>query len=248
MFHVVIPARFGSTRLPGKALLDIAGRPMVWHTWCRAMESGAASVTVATDDQRIVDALAGEDIDIVMTSPAHTSGTDRLAEVVSIKDWDDNVIVVNLQGDEPLMPAANVTQVATLLADRKDAAISTLWEPLTEREEFFNPSAVKLVADAAGRALYFSRAPIPWPRDTLDDSSVAIDARRHVGLYAYRASFLRAFTAMAPSPLERLESLEQLRAIEAGEVIVVAKASLAVPAGVDTPDDLARVRQQVEPS
>lgn len=246
MFRVVIPARYGSTRLPGKAVLDIAGRPMVWHTWRRAMESGAASVTLATDDQRVVDALDGEDVDIVMTSSDHASGTDRLAEVVNIKGWDDKVIVVNLQGDEPLMPAANITQVATLLVERQDAAMSTLWEPILEREEFLNPAAVKVVADTTGRALYFSRAPIPWPRDTHEDTSASINACRHIGLYGYRAGFLRAFTAMAPSALERIESLEQLRAIEAGETIAVARACANVPPGVDTPDDLERVRQQME--
>jgi 3-deoxy-manno-octulosonate cytidylyltransferase (CMP-KDO synthetase) len=246
VFHVVIPARFGSTRLPGKALLDIAGRPMVWHTWRRAMESGAASVTVATDDDRIADALSDEPVTVVMTAKDHTSGTDRLAEVATKKGWDDDVIVVNLQGDEPLMPAENIAQVASLLARYSDAAISTLWEPITNREEFLNPAAVKLVADASGRALYFSRAPIPWPRDTFEDLSTPVSACRHIGLYAYRAGFLRAFTAMAPSPLERLESLEQLRALEAGEVIMVAPAVVTVPAGVDTPDDLARVRECME--
>jgi 3-deoxy-manno-octulosonate cytidylyltransferase (CMP-KDO synthetase) len=235
-------------------LYPITGQGAPRHCWpphglahvAQGNGEWAASVTVATDDDRIADALSDEPVTVVMTAKDHTSGTDRLAEVATKKGWDDDVIVVNLQGDEPLMPAENIAQVASLLARYSDAAISTLWEPITNREEFLNPAAVKLVADASGRALYFSRAPIPWPRDTFEDLSTPVSACRHIGLYAYRAGFLRAFTAMAPSPLERLESLEQLRALEAGEVIMVAPAVVTVPAGVDTPDDLARVRECME--
>lgn len=246
MFHIVIPARLGSTRLPNKALADIGGRPMLWHVCQRALSCDAASVTVATDDQRIADALRDSAVQTVMTSREHRSGTDRLAEVVNHYRWSDDTIVVNLQGDEPQMPPANLQQVASLLHEHTHADISTLWAPITDESEFMDPAVVKIVVSHDQRALYFSRAPIPYPRDTTLTDGAVTDARRHIGLYAYRAGFLRRFSALPPSSLERLESLEQLRALDAGSIIVAARAASPVPAGVDTPADLDRVRSDME--
>ncbi len=242
MFSIVIPARFGSTRLPGKALADIAGKPMVWHVWQRAVDCGADEVIVATDDARIADALAPYNVDIAMTRTDHASGTDRLAEVAEQRGWSDEQIVVNLQGDEPLMPTANLIQVAELLAGDPGAAMATLSEPINSRQDFENPAVVKVVSDARGRALYFSRAAIPHARDGAADAVPRV-SQRHIGLYAYRAGFLRAFTAMPPTPLEQLESLEQLRALEQGQAIGIAEAAEPVPGGVDTAEDLDRIRQ-----
>ncbi len=242
MYRIVIPARYGSTRLPAKALADISGRPLVYWVWSRAIMSGADSVTVATDDQRIVDVFAGTNADVVMTRDDHQSGTDRIAEVANLNHWAEDDIVVNLQGDEPLMPIANLDQVASLLKAHPSADIATVCEPITSKDEFYNPSVVKVIADQTGRALYFSRAPIPHIRDG-SDGEIPNTARRHIGLYAYRVSFLKAFANLPESATEKLESLEQLRALDNGREIRIADCAEAVPAGVDTLDDLEVVRQ-----
>ena len=200
MFHIVIPARYGSTRLPGKALLDIAGHPMVWWVWQRALASSAASVVVATDHEDIASVMRECGADVAMTKTSHPSGTDRLAEVVDQRGWSDDEIVVNLQGDEPLMPVENLEQVARELGENPAASIATLAETITDVKAFHDPSVVKVVASAAGNAMYFSRAPIPYPRDIADTALEAkileLGLMRHVGLYAYRCGFLRAFRAL----------------------------------------------------
>ncbi len=243
-FRVVVPARFASTRLPGKPLLPIAGRPMIVHVLERARESGAAEVLVATDDERIVQAVTAHAGRAVMTSPDHLSGTDRLAEVAAIESWDDADIIVNLQGDEPLMPGALVAQMASALHEHPEAGISTLATPITEASELFNPNAVKVVLDARGYALYFSRAPIPWARDAFAQSREqlpeGIPYLRHLGLYGYRVGTLRQMARTAPADIERAESLEQLRALAMGVRIHVAIAATAPGPGVDTQEDLER--------
>lgn len=241
MYHVVIPARYSSTRLPAKALAEIAGKPMVYWVWRQALQSGAASVTVATDDERIQSALKPHGVNTLMTRVDHPSGTDRLAEVADAKGWAEDSVVVNLQGDEPLMPVANIDQVAQLLLANPSASISTLCEPISTHALFVDPSVVKVVSDALGRAQYFSRSPIPHVRDG-NQGSVPSEARRHIGLYAYRAGFLSEFTSGSVAPYEKLESLEQLRALHAGHEIRVADARESVPAGVDTQADLEAVR------
>ena len=245
-FVVAIPARHGSTRLPGKPLLPIAGVPMIVHVARRALLAGAREVIVATDDQRIVDALDGSGVHVVLTRPDHASGTDRLAELAEMRGWDKATIVVNLQGDEPLAPASGIRAVAMALADSA-CPMATLPTPLQPAEELFDPNCVKLVCDAANHALYFSRAPIPWPRDAFmsdrESLPTGIPFLRHIGIYAYRAGFLGTLAALPRTPLEIAESLEQLRALEHGHAIVVAIAPEPFPAGVDTPADLARVEQ-----
>jgi 3-deoxy-manno-octulosonate cytidylyltransferase (CMP-KDO synthetase) len=246
-FTVVIPARFGSSRLPGKPLLDIGGKPMVQHVFERACASGAERVVIATDDSRIVDAARAFGAAVVMTSAAHVSGTDRIEEVCQQLDLSPTAIVVNVQGDEPLIPAAVIDQVAANLARHDQAGIATLCEPVTTAADLFNPNIVKVIADRHGYALYFSRAPIPWDRDAYAAGSPpaeeSVDARRHLGIYAYRVSFLRKFVSWPPAPMELAESLEQLRAMYHGTRIHVADALVQVPPGVDTEADLALVRQ-----
>ncbi|MEI8298479.1 MAG: 3-deoxy-manno-octulosonate cytidylyltransferase [Pseudomonadota bacterium] len=245
MFRVVIPARYASTRLPGKPLRTIAGRPMIHHVLERAGAAGAREVVVATDDERIAAACRACGADVEMTSAAHPSGTDRLAEVAVRRGWADDDIIVNVQGDEPLLASANVAQVAALLAATPQAAIATLATPVLSHEEFLDANAVKVVCDAGGLALYFSRAPLPWPRDAALaaewGASAWGGALRHIGIYAYRVAGLRALAAMAPTPLETTERLEQLRALENGLRIAVAVAVSAPGPGVDTEADLARV-------
>lgn len=245
-FIVAIPARHGSTRLPGKPLLPLAGEPMIVHVARRARAAGAAEVVVVTDDARIEAALGGSGVRVLRSRAEHASGSDRLAEAATILGWPDDAIVVNLQGDEPLAPASGIREVAAALAG--DAApMATLATPLADARELFDPNCVKLVRDLAGRALYFSRAPLPWPRDAFarDRSVLPADLPflRHIGIYAYRAGFLRRFAALAPTPLERIESLEQLRALEHGHAIAVRIAPEPFPAGVDTAADLARVER-----
>jgi 3-deoxy-manno-octulosonate cytidylyltransferase (CMP-KDO synthetase) len=245
MFHVVIPARFNSTRLPGKALASIHDFPMLYWVWQRAMQAGALSVLVATDDERIEQAMRSFGAKVVMTRSDHPSGTDRLAEVAEIMGWCDDTIVVNLQGDEPLMPASNLSRVARLLHDNPEAAVATLATPITDSHDFRDEAAVKVVCDYRGRALYFSRASIPAERGVAPENPLnrALGfAQRHIGLYAYRGGFLNQFVQWSPAPLEQLEGLEQLRALYYGETIMVAEPVLPVPAGVDTPEDLARIR------
>lgn len=245
-FTVVIPARYASTRLPGKALVDIAGKPMVQHVYERACESQADRVVVATDDERIAAVVEGFGGTSVMTSADHPSGTDRIEEVVRLLGLEDDALVVNVQGDEPLIPATVIDQVAENLAAHPEAGIATLCEPIDSIEDFINPNIVKLVADVNGLALYFSRAPIPWDRDgfTTGSSSgeVPANARRHLGIYAYRVSLLKQFVGWPPAQLEQYESLEQLRALANGARIHVDDAAAPVPAGVDTAADLEAVR------
>jgi len=234
-FKIVIPARYGASRLPGKPLSDVAGKPMVEWVWRCAAEAEPEELLVATDDERIRDVCVGFGAEVVMTSPEHPSGTDRLAEVAQLRQWADDVVVVNLQGDEPLTPAANIHRLVAACVQHPEAAMATLCEPL-HPDEFSNPNAVKLVRDKRGFALYFSRANIPFPRD-----GVTPDAQRHIGLYAYRGGFLRRFLQMEVSPLEGIERLEQLRALWHGERIFVADAAEAMGPGIDTPEDLVRV-------
>ena len=249
-FAVVIPARYGSTRLQGKPLLDIGGKPMVQHVYERAAESGAETVVVATDDPRIADACESFGGRVLMTSPKHPSGTDRIAEVANLLELPDEAIIVNVQGDEPLIPAAVIDQVADNLAAHPQAGIATLCEPIEDGADLSNPNIVKVVCDTTGLALYFSRAPIPWDRDRFAGKSPAagetVVARRHLGIYAYRANFLRSFVQWPPGVLEQMESLEQLRAMENGTRIHVAEAAAFVPPGVDTQADLEAVRALID--
>ncbi|MGQ7260173.1 3-deoxy-manno-octulosonate cytidylyltransferase [Vreelandella sp. V005] len=244
-FTVVVPARYGSTRLPGKPLLEIAGEPMVAHVWRRACLSHASRVVVATDDSRIREAMLPYGAEVIMTRADHPSGTDRLAEVADILALTDDALLVNVQGDEPLIPPALIDQVALRLADDPEASIATLAEPINDVDTLFNPNVVKVVRTLQGRALYFSRAPIPWDREHFKQAPtlLATDAwLRHIGLYAYRAGFLAAYQDWPASSLEQLEQLEQLRALQNGHVIQVALACEINPAGVDTAEDLERVR------
>lgn len=244
-FIVAIPARHASTRLPGKPLCTIGGVPMVLHVARRALDAGAREVWVATDDDRIVQALAGSGVQVAMTAPGHASGTDRLAECARIAGWADDAIVVNLQGDEPFAPADGIACVARAVADSA-AGIATLAAPIDDIGTLLDPNAVKVVRAGNGDALYFSRAPVPWPRDAFArDRSAMPDGQwlRHIGIYGYRAGALRAFAALPPGRLECVESLEQLRALEAGWRIAVALAPSPFPPGVDTPEDLARAER-----
>ncbi|MFO7285572.1 MAG: 3-deoxy-manno-octulosonate cytidylyltransferase [Gammaproteobacteria bacterium] len=240
-FTVVIPARYASTRLPGKPLADIGGRPMIAWVHDRARASGAAEVIVATDDERVAAAARAAGARVEITSSDHASGTDRIAEVAHRLGWPDERIVVNVQGDEPLMPPMLIAQVAELLASRPDAAIATLMTPIESDEALRDTSTAKVVYDREGRALYFSRAPIPWSRD----GDRAEPVRRHIGLYAYRVRDLKAITAEPPCALELCERLEQLRALWMGLTIVVADAVAPPGRGVDTEADLEAVRAAV---
>jgi 3-deoxy-manno-octulosonate cytidylyltransferase (CMP-KDO synthetase) len=244
-FRVVIPARYASSRLPGKPLADIGGRPMVLHVVERALQSGAESVVVATDDCRVQQVVAAAGHPVIMTSPEHQSGTERLVEVAETLGWDDDTLVVNVQGDEPLIDPALIREVARQLVLHDDAVMATLAHPIHDHADFINPNVVKVVADAAGYALYFSRAPIPWPRDAFALKQVMphdLGALRHIGLYAYRAGFLRTYASLAASPLERFEMLEQLRVLWHGYRISLGITPVAPAPGVDTAEDLARVR------
>lgn len=246
-FIAIIPARTASTRLPDKPLADIHGRPMVVRTADRAVLSGAARVLVATDDPRVVDAARQHGHEALITRPDHPTGTDRLAEVVAALELPADTIVVNVQGDEPLIEPALIDAVADVLAAHPAAAIATCACPLAEAAALFNPNVVKVVCAADGQALYFSRAPIPWAREALSGGervlAPGLPAWHHIGLYAYRAGFLRDFPALPQGTLERFESLEQLRALEHGHRIMVHRVNQAPAAGVDTPADLERVRQ-----
>lgn len=249
-FHVVIPARFASTRLPGKPLAPIAGRPMIQWVWERASQSGADSVVVATDDERVAAACREFGAIACMTAPGHASGTDRIAEVAAIKGWDDDVVVVNVQGDEPLLPPALVRQVAELLRLHPGADIGTLATPIHDLDEYLDPNIVKLVAAADGRALYFSRAPVPWNRDGapggLGSQQRFEGAMRHLGIYSYRVGSLQRLAATAPCRLEETEKLEQLRALWLGMCIQADAAMEVPPPGIDTPADLERINQLLE--
>ncbi len=246
-FTVIIPARFASTRLPGKPLLDIAGRPMLRHVWERAGRGGARRVVIATDDTRVRDAALAFGAEVCMTSSTHRSGTDRLEEAARLLELGTDEIVVNVQGDEPLIPPEVIDQVAANLNEHPSCALATLCEPLADVDEFLDPNIVKVVCGEHGCALYFSRAPIPWPRDAFAQARTSLppglQAQRHVGIYAYRVGFLHRFVSWPPGVLELIESLEQLRALERGEAIHVARACACVPGGVDTAADLQRVRE-----
>ena len=248
-FCVVIPARYAATRLPGKPLLDIAGKPMIQHVHERAQESGAEMVIIATDDARVQAAAKGFGARVCMTSSQHRSGTDRLAEVVDQLGLDDGQIVVNLQGDEPLMPPAVIHQVADNLAAKPTAGMATVCSRITTAAELFDPHAVKVVLDAEGMAVYFSRAAIPWDRDAFASTTEELPERsehyRHIGLYAYRAGFLRQYVNWPSCHLEEMESLEQLRALWQGQRIHVAEAVETPPVGVDTMRDLDIVRARL---
>lgn len=254
-FVALVPARMASTRLPGKALADIAGQPMVVRVAARARAAGAVQVAIATDDARIAEAARAAGYEAIMTRADHPTGTDRLAEAAAILGLADDTIVVNVQGDEPQVPPRLVAAVAARLAADGEAAIATAGHPITSIDDFLDPNVVKIVCDRRMRAIYFSRAPIPFDRDRMGGfprqlpSALAGEAPaplRHVGLYAYRCGFLRAYPALERSPLEALESLEQLRAIWHGYRIAVHQADEAPPAGIDTPADLARVRAAFE--
>ncbi len=244
-FRVVIPARYASSRLPGKPLADIGGRPMVLHVLERALQAGAESVVVATDDARVQRVVEAAGYQALMTSPAHQSGTERLVEVAETLNWADDTLVVNVQGDEPLIDPALIREAARQLVLHGDAVMATLAHPIHDHADFVNPNVVKVVSDEAGYALYFSRAPIPWPRDAFAAQQAMpheLGALRHIGLYAYRAGFLRTYASLASSPLERHEMLEQLRVLWHGHRISLGITPTAPAAGVDTPEDLARVR------
>ncbi len=245
-FKVVIPARYASQRLPGKPLLAIAGRPMIHWVWEAAMKSGADEVVVATDDQRIMQAVQAFGGQALMTSPDHPSGTDRISEVIELMQWPDDTIVVNIQGDEPEMPTDNVFQVAELLHHATDAVMASLYVPIDAEEDWRNPNVVKVVCTQHQRALYFSRAPMPWHRDANGFGHSVPVAGRHIGLYAYRAGFVRQYVRLPQTPLEQLEKLEQLRVLEHGYAIAMAPCRKAPPAGVDTEADLHDVRQRLE--
>lgn len=248
-FTVVIPARYASTRLPGKPLADIGGKAMIQHVYERALASGAAEVIVATDDERVlqqVEAFGGR---AMMTSAAHQSGTERLAEVIEYLALAEGEVVVNVQGDEPFIPPEIIRQVADNLANQRQAPMATLAVPIEDKEELFNPHAVKVVMDVNGYALYFSRAPIPYHREAFVNQTESTDHEgrlgfRHIGIYAYRADFVLRYASWDASPIEQVESLEQLRVLWHGERIHVAEAIMAPPAGVDTPEDLAQAQQR----
>jgi 3-deoxy-manno-octulosonate cytidylyltransferase (CMP-KDO synthetase) len=247
-FYVVIPARYASTRLPGKPLLDIAGKPMVVHVANRARLSGAAQIIVATDDLRIVEAVKQHGYYAMLTRADHVSGTDRIAEVASREGWQDDAIVVNVQGDEPLIDPALISEVATALANNKEAVMATACHGIHNKADFINPNIVKVVLDRQGHALYFSRAPIPYPRDTFAaDSELPSDmpVYRHIGIYAYRTKFLNQYAHIPPAAIEQYESLEQLRVLYQGYKIAVAITDNAPATGVDTESDLAYVRSVI---
>jgi 3-deoxy-manno-octulosonate cytidylyltransferase (CMP-KDO synthetase) len=246
-FKVVIPARYGSTRLPGKPLLDIAGKPMIVHVCERAQEADADEIIVATDDKRILETVTALGIKAVMTRVDHQSGTERIAEVARLCGWTGDTIIVNLQGDEPLIPPAYIREAAEALASQQQAGIATLAAKITDPEEIFNPNAVKVVLNQAGYALYFSRAPIPWDRDAFAQSNSAPSGKmpylRHIGMYAYTVDFLNRYCLWDSSLLESVESLEQLRILWYGENIRVHVVDKTPAAGVDTQEDLLRVEQ-----
>lgn len=250
-FTVLIPARYASTRLPGKALADIGGKPMVVRVAEGARSSGAGAVWIATDDERIAAAARVHGCDALITRADHASGTDRLAEAVSTLGLDDDHLVVNVQGDEPLIPPALIGRLALALAQHPAAAIATACVPITDAAQLTNPNVVKVVCDHAGYALYFSRAPIPYPRDSFAGGAVAalpaaMPAFHHLGIYAYRAGFLRTYARLAPAPIEGVEALEQLRALWHGHRIAVVVEDAELPPGVDTLADLERTRRLFE--
>jgi 3-deoxy-manno-octulosonate cytidylyltransferase (CMP-KDO synthetase) len=249
-FHVVIPARYASTRLPAKPLANLGGKPMVVRVAEAARASGAGAVWIATDHEEILSAARAHGCDAILTRADHVSGTDRIGEVAKALELGPDEIVVNVQGDEPFMPPALIGEVAHLLARRTGAAMATASHPIHDVDDLFNPNVVKVVTDHSGYALYFSRAAVPWARDAFaaarDVLPAGIAYQRHVGIYAYRAGFLDAFARLAPAPIERAESLEQLRALWHGHRIAVVETATAPPPGIDTPEDLARAQRSFD--
>jgi 3-deoxy-manno-octulosonate cytidylyltransferase (CMP-KDO synthetase) len=244
-FNIVIPARYASSRFPGKPLQLICGIPMIVHVCQRATRSGAKRVIVATDDQRIIKTVEQAGYQAMMTRENHASGTDRIAEVAAKERWTDETIVVNIQGDEPLIEPSNIETLVNVLVLQSTADIATIATPITESTELFDPNVVKVVTNHNGYALYFSRATIPWDRDRFPDDidTISKHHQRHIGLYAYRAEFLKRYVKMPPAPIEALEKLEQLRILWNSESIIVASVSPAPATGVDTPEDLDRVEK-----
>ena len=245
-FIVAIPARHGSTRLPGKPLRLLGGEPLIVRVARRARAAGASQVIVATDEARVAEALAGQGVRVCMTRTEHASGSDRLAECAVTLGWPDDAVVVNLQGDEPFAPVAGIRAVAAALTEG-GAAMATLATPIESAQQWFDPNCVKVLRDLRGRAMYFSRAPVPWSRDAMaSDRTIlpeGLQVLRHIGVYAYRAGFLKTFAGLSMTPLERAESLEQLRALEHGHAIVVRITPEPFPPGVDTEEDLARAER-----
>lgn len=244
-FRVVIPARLGSTRLPRKVLLDLAGKPVVQHVWEAACASGASETVIATDSEEVVGVCRGFGADVMLTSASHASGSDRVNEVAQSRGWGADSIVVNLQGDEPRMPPALVKQVASLLAEDAGAQIASLCHPIVDLAEWLDPNVVKVVMGAAGDALYFSRAPVPWRRDGSTREMPRLPegyAFRHIGLYAYRIAALARFSALPPASLEQIEALEQLRALHHGMRLRMGVTTQVPQRGVDTEADLAALR------
>ncbi len=247
-FKVVIPARYASSRLPGKLLMDIGGKPMIQHVYERAVESGAESVVIAADDTRIREVAEGFGAPVCMTSPDHISGTERLAEAVVALGYMEDDIIVNLQGDEPLIPSVVVRQVAEDLVKYENAKVATLYEPIKTIEELFNPNNVKVVMNKRGYALYFSRAPLPWDRAQFrlppeENQKLHTEHFRHVGVYAYRVGVLQEYMEWGPSPIEEIEHLEQLRVLWNGGRVHLTPAKAAVPQDVNTAEDLDIVRK-----
>lgn len=249
-FTVVIPARYGSTRFPGKPLEDLNGEPVIQRVYASAeaaTSEAADSIIVATDDERIVSAVAEFGGDVCMTAATHESGTQRIAEVIKSRNIPADTIIVNLQGDEPFMPAVCIKQVAKLLADNQDAVMATLSTPLISEDEVFDTNVVKVVTNKAGEAMYFSRATIPWYRGDYEEKKLSPEhlrnTHRHIGIYAYRASFVQQYIDYPPSPLEEIEMLEQLRVLWYGHKIVVAAAKEIPGPGIDTPEDLEKAKK-----
>lgn len=245
-FHIIIPARYASTRLPGKPLRLLAGKPILQHVFEQAARSKAKSIIIATDDDSIKQFAESIGAKVCMTSALHTSGTERLAEVIANNNFAEDDIILNLQGDEPLMPPACLDQVASLLLNNTDCKMASLCEPISTAEDLFDPNVVKVVLDKHQHAIYFSRAPVPWHRDAFRDNRRALPVEadiyfRHIGLYAYRAGFIKAYLAMAPSPIEQVESLEQLRVLWHGDKIAMAIAQEIPGPGIDTEEDLQKV-------
>ena len=249
-YKIVIPARFGSSRLPGKPLIELAGKPMIQHVYERALETGVNDIVIATDDQRIFDVSKGFGANVVMTSDQHENGTERIAEVAQMLGWQDHDVVVNLQGDEPLIPRHLVELTARGLLENSQAGMSSLCTPIETAEEAFDPNAVKVVMDNAGFALYFSRAPIPWDRDLYKNGQEQITKLapvcRHIGMYGYRVSFLKEYASMEMTALEQAECLEQLRALCYGVKIHMSTIDQPPGHGVDTIEDVKRVEDQLK--
>ncbi len=246
-YKIVIPARYGSSRLPGKPLIMLAGKPMIQHVYERALATGVQDIVIATDDERIRDAALAFGADVVMTSPDHENGTERIAEVAQIKGWDAEAVIVNLQGDEPLIPQSLIEMTAASLLENPQAGMSSVCTPLKHAADAFDPNVVKVVLDRAHFAMYFSRASIPWDRDAYKISTEQMTGKmpvyRHIGMYGYRVSFLQQYTRMEPCALEVTESLEQLRALWYGVKIHMSVIDQAPGHGVDTQDDVARVEE-----